>query len=134
MTARVAVVIPCYRATAKLSCGGECTRLRSGPKRALQASGDRGERWLPRMLLARSTQRCQRASDTPPEQSRRGRRNALWPSSRSESGVHRDGETDADGQHPPRYLLDLVPYLLEQSPTDLKLVKAAVTAGRAARE
>jgi dolichol-phosphate mannosyltransferase len=32
---------------------------------------------------------------------------------------------DADGQHPPSYLLDLVPYLLVQPSTDLLLVKGS---------
>lgn len=126
MTARVAVVIPCYRATGQvgvvvghvLACGPDLNELCT----------------LQVIVVNDGCPECSWA-EVPSaanvhvihHQSNQGVGSATLTGLQSalDQGCTAVVKLDADGQHPPRYLLDLVPSLLAQPPTDLLLVKGS---------
>ena len=126
MTARVAVVIPCYRATAQVGAVVENV-----------LACDQALNELCRLQVIVVNDGCPECcwQEVPSaanvqvihHQSNQGVGAATLSGLQAalNQGCTAMVKLDADGQHPPRYLLDLVPYLLEQSPTDLKLVKGS---------
>lgn len=126
MTARVAVVIPCYRATEQVGA------VVGHVLRCAQTLNEHCE--LQVIVVNDGCPECS-WQEVPTaanvqiihHQSNRGVGAATLTGLKTalEQGCMAMVKLDADGQHPPHYLLDLVPYLLAQPPTDLLLVKGS---------
>ena len=126
MTARVAVVIPCYRATEQVG---------AVVGHVLACDQALNEHCELRVIVVNdgcpecSWQEVPTAANVQiiHHQSNRGVGAATVTGllTALEQGCTAMVKLDADGQHRPRYLLDLVPYLLAQPRTDLLLVKGS---------
>ena len=126
MTARVAVVVPCYRATEQvgavvgqvLACGQALNELCT--LQVIVVNDGCPECSWQEVPAGASVQVIH-------HQRNRGVGAATLTGLQTalEKGCTAMVKLDADGQHPPRYLMDLVPYLLAQAPTDLLLVKGS---------